>query len=148
MGSGHFRRYQRPRSSKYDTYRLRARTSVVEENLFGEPLKNKVNMNRRVKQRPELHQKRISLKLMSRSRSMEAIVDGLPTEDSGVGNNESPQQPTLFTRRNLIMNNSEQKRIERPRTALANMRPPGGSGKLQDPEFEKRCSGQGDDKQH
>lgn len=40
---GHlYRRFQRPRSSKYDTYRLRARTSVVEENLFGEPLKNKV----------------------------------------------------------------------------------------------------------
>lgn len=85
---------------------------------------------------------------MSRSRSMEAIADGLPSEECS-GNNEPLQQPTLFTRRNLGVptslnnNNDQQKRIERPRTALANMRPPGGSGKLQDPEFEKRCSGQG-----
>jgi hypothetical protein len=77
---------------------------------------------------------------------MEAIMDGLPSEDCS-GNNEPIQQPTLFTRRNLVvptsLNNSDQKRIERPRTALANMRPPGGAGRLQDPEFEKRCSGQG-----
>ncbi len=32
---------------------------------------------------------------------------------------------------------------ERPRTALANMRPPAGSGRQAEPEFEKRSSGQG-----
>ena len=50
--TGMYARRRRPKSCKYDTYRLRSRTSVVEENLFGEPLKNR---------------------LMSRSRSMEAI---------------------------------------------------------------------------
>ena len=45
VGPGLFRRFQLPKSSKYDTYRLRSRTSVVEENLFGEPLKNKVRDN-------------------------------------------------------------------------------------------------------
>jgi hypothetical protein len=44
VGAGMFKRFQRPKSSKYDTYRLRSRTSVVEENLFGEPLKNKVRL--------------------------------------------------------------------------------------------------------
>ena len=44
---------QRPRSCKYDSYRLRSRTSVVDESLFGEPLKNKL--------------------IMARSKSMEVI---------------------------------------------------------------------------
>ena len=51
--SGMYFRPRRPKSCKYDSYRLRSRTSVVEENLFGEPLKNK---------------------LMARSKSMEALA--------------------------------------------------------------------------
>ena len=76
---------------------------------------------------------------MSRSRSMEAISDGGTGEDSFPEQN----QPTLFTRRKLPGPHTEVKRPERPRTALANMRPPAGSGRRQDPEFEKRSSGQG-----
>ena len=53
--TGIYRRHKRPKSCKYDSYRLRSRHSQVEENLFGEPLKNK---------------------LMARSRSMEAISQG------------------------------------------------------------------------
>lgn len=52
-GGGIYNRHRRPKSCKYDTYRLRSRYSQVEENLFGEPLKNK---------------------LMARSRSMEALI--------------------------------------------------------------------------
>ena len=51
-----YRGRPRPRSCKYDSYRLRSRTSVVDESLFGEPLKNKL--------------------IMARSKSMEAISRG------------------------------------------------------------------------
>ena len=103
---GLFRRYRRPKSSKYDTYRLRSRTSVVDENLFGEPLKNK---------------------LMSRSRSMEAIS----MEEDGLQQSPMQPQPTLFTRRRqpgpTKDDHGAAPRPERPRTALATMRPPAGA---------------------
>lgn len=62
---------------------------------------------------------------MSRSRSMEVIGEGYPNDpiQQRMGNPE----PT-----------SKYRRLERPRTALANMRPSYGSGKLQDPEFERK----------
>ena len=47
-----YKRYRRPQSCKYDTYRTRARRSVVDETLFGEPLNKQ---------------------LLARSKSMEAI---------------------------------------------------------------------------
>ena len=119
-----YSRHKRPKSCKYDTYRLRSRYSQVEENLFGEPLKNK---------------------LMARSRSMETI-----THEDNVQQSEQPtteQQPTLFTRRvganhrpKHLCNREDVKRPERPRTALATMR---HSGNSQHPEFERRSSGQG-----
>ena len=106
---------------------------MVEENLFGEPLKNK---------------------LMARSRSMEAISHGEPLDDAG-GNGSGPggmaggpaesQQPTLFTRRGPQHRNKhlcprdDLKKQERPRTALATMRPSGGNS---NPEFERRSLGQ------
>ena len=68
--NGIYSRHRRPKSCKYDTYRLRSRHSQVEENLFGEPLKNK---------------------LMARSRSMEAISQG--------DNSPPPSEPTLYDRR-------------------------------------------------
>ena len=126
-GSGLYSRHKRPKSCKYDTYRLRSRYSQVEENLFGEPLKNK---------------------LMARSRSMETITH----EDNA--NAVQPeqtveQQPTLFTRREganghrpkHLCNREDVKRPERPRTALATMRHSGNS--QHHPEFERRSSGQG-----
>ena len=68
--NGIYSRHKRPKSCKYDTYRLRSRHSQVEENLFGEPLKNK---------------------LMARSRSMEAISN----EDG----TSPPVEATLYDRR-------------------------------------------------
>ena len=68
--SGIYSRHRRPKSCKYDTYRLRSRHSQVEENLFGEPLKNK---------------------LMARSRSMEAISQGDASPP--------PAEPTSYDRR-------------------------------------------------
>ena len=63
LGSGGmYVKRRRPKSCKYDTYRLRSRTSVVEENLFGEPLKNRL--------------------MMSRSRSMEALEHNRSGESS------------------------------------------------------------------
>ena len=61
-GGGMYVKRRRPKSCKYDTYRLRSRTSVVEENLFGEPLKNRL--------------------MMSRSRSMEALEHSRSGESS------------------------------------------------------------------
>ena len=129
--TGIYTKHKRPKSSKYDTYRLRARTSIVDESLFGEPLKNK---------------------LMSRSRSMEAISqeadDGQYYADSA---HRPLAQPTLFTRRSTPRqqqysrkaNSQNMKRMERPRTALATMRP--SKSVIKDPEFEKRSSGQGEE---
>ena len=124
---GLYSRHKRPKSCKYDTYRLRSRYSQVEENLFGEPLKNK---------------------LMARSRSMEAISqEELP--NNAAPDAEPPlNQPTLFTRRGGVgaqrpkhlCNREDVKRPERPRTALATMR---HSGNSQHPEFERRSAGQG-----
>ena len=68
---GIYARHRRPKSCKYDTYRLRSRTSVVEENLFGEPLKNRL--------------------MMARSRSMEAISQGA----SPPGSDSDSQAPHL-----------------------------------------------------
>lgn len=118
QSSGLYSRHRRPKSCKYDTYRLRSRTSVVEENLFGEPLKNK---------------------LMARSKSMEAISQENPEEA------KPEAQPTLFTRRGPQHRNKhfcprdDVKRQERPRTALATMRHTGGN---MNPEFERRSLGQ------
>ena len=133
--TGIYAKHKRPKSCKYDTYRLRARTSIVEENLFGEPLKNK---------------------LMSRSRSMETISQ---EGDDGGYYGDSPQnhpiaQPTLFTKRSTLeqqqhsrkRNAQNPRRTERPRTALATMRPVGSSKSMvKDPEFEKRSSAQGEE---
>ena len=100
---------------------------MVEENLFGEPLKNK---------------------LMARSRSMEAISHGEPSDEAGGtgGPAAGPDsQPTLFTRRGPQHRNKhlcprdDLKKQERPRTALATMRPTGGNS---NPEFERRSLGQ------
>ena len=135
--TGIYAKHKRPKSCKYDTYRRRSRTSIVEENLFGEPLKNK---------------------LMSRSRSMETISQEPDYVDRGYladdGQNPPLAQPTLFTKRSTLeqqqrsrkRNAQSNRRTERPRTALATMRPVGSSKSLMnDPEFEKRCSAQGED---
>ena len=50
-----YKRYRRPQSCKYDTYRTRSRRSTVDETLFGEPL---------------------SKQLLARSKSMETISSG------------------------------------------------------------------------
>ena len=118
---GIYTRHRRPKSCKYDTYRLRSRTSVVEENLFGEPLKNR---------------------LMSRSRSMETISQG---NSDGSENGFEIQQPTLFTKRTNPQqqhNARNKRRLERPRTALATMRP---TGSKPEPEFVKSSGGQGEE---
>ena len=108
---------------------------MVEENLFGEPLKNK---------------------LMSRSRSMEIISQ---EGDDGGYYGDSPQnhpiaQPTLFTKRSTLeqqqhsrkRNSQNTRRTERPRTALATMRPVNSSKcMIKDPEFERRSSAQGEE---
>ena len=105
----------------------------MDENLFGEPLKNK---------------------LMARSRSMETISQ--EGDDGGGYYADSPPmaQPTLFTKRSTLeqqqhsrkRNSQNHRRTERPRTALATMRPVGYSKSIMnDPEFVKRSSAQGED---
>lgn len=120
-GGGIYNRHRRPKSCKYDTYRLRSRYSQVEENLFGEPLKNK---------------------LMARSRSMEAISQEgnsppppPPPKEQGFfpGRGVTDHRPKHYCPRNDF------KKQERPRTALATMR----TSNNQNPEFERRSSGQG-----
>ncbi|CAB4060809.1 unnamed protein product [Lepeophtheirus salmonis] len=106
-----YTRRRRPKSSKYDSYRLRSRTSNVDENLFGEPLKNK---------------------LMSRSRSMEVI-------DHSNGFPEPHHEDKLFTKR--LTPPKIGKAMERPKTALANMRV--HKKMNENPEFEKGSGGEG-----
>ena len=103
------RYHQRPKSCKYDSYRLRSRTSVVEENLFGEPLKNK---------------------LMARSKSMEFLSN----EDSAkTGLDQSQQHPDRLFVRRLPVPSQRNVPHERPRTALATMR----TGRPKEPEFQQ-----------
>ena len=92
---------------------------------------------------------------MSRSRSMEAISQ--EGEDGGYYAEAPPQnQPTLFTKRSTLeqQQNSRKRtaqqkhhrRNERPRTALATMRPMGSSKSYQkDPEFERKSSAHGEE---
>jgi hypothetical protein len=61
---------------------------------------------------------------------MEVISDGYPNE---------PFQQTMGS----LEPTSKCRRIERPRTALANMRPSYGSGRPLDPEFERKSADQG-----
>ena len=86
---------------------------------------------------------------------MEAISQ--EGEDGGYYAEEPPQnQPTLFTKRSTLeqQQNSrkrsaqqkQSRRNERPRTALATMRPMGSSKSYQkDPEFERKSSAQGEE---
>lgn len=98
----------RPRSCKYDTYRLRSRTSIVEENLFGEPLKNKL--------------------IMSRSKSLEAIAQQGLAEAGKATADSYPVAQTPGTKRRRPHGGNEgtfrSGGQERPRTALATMRQP------------------------
>ena len=92
---------------------------------------------------------------MSRSRSMEAISQ--EGEDGGYyAEAPPPNQPTLFTKRSTLeqQQNSrkrtaqqkQHRRNERPRTALATMRPMGSSKSYQkDPEFERKSSAHGEE---
>ena len=71
-----YKRYRRPQSCKYDTYRTRSRRSTVDETLFGEPL---------------------SKQLLARSKSMETISSGednkklSPVRDTKRRGNQRPK---------------------------------------------------------
>ena len=91
---------------------------------------------------------------MSRSRSMEAISQ--EGEDGGYYEAPPQNQPTLFTKRTTLdqqqqsrkrtAQQKQNRRNERPRTALATMRPMGSSKSIQkDPEFARRSSAQGEE---
>ena len=83
--------------------RLRSRTSVVDENLFGEPLKNRL--------------------MLARSRSMEAIAAA--QEQAQQQQQQQHNNPDrLFVVRQQQHQGRGNRRVqpERPRTALATMR--------------------------
>ncbi len=74
----HYHRGARPKSCKYDSYRLRSRTSAVDESLFGEPLKNRL--------------------MLARSRSMEAIA---AAANNNVSSNNNNNPDRLFVVREV-----------------------------------------------
>ena len=127
-----YKRYRRPQSCKYDTYRTRARRSQVDETLFGDPLSKQLMGRSKV---TKFDQGRHSARIVrlnchnflkrdimlssfrcncAKLQSMEAISSG---EDS-----RPPLWPAQPTRRGS----------QRPKTALATLQ---SSGVGRDPEF-------------